>query len=268
MDSLVNHDDITRQADSAAGAEWYDVQQEREDLAVVAGIADFRLISEFSLMEHSLHLTLSITTSTSDHRGAHMSRLVAAARTMLDKKQTIEEYLLSVCREVESTQPGAAVTCRFELPYMDQFVGVTITASRSGDSPQSLSYSFRVGGLTSCPCSRRIAGVGHMQRATLELETESVIPLSPSFSKIIATMAECFSAKPEAFLKRYDEARTVIRAQENSKFVEDVVRECVRRFPGAKRIEATALESMHAHNAIAIWTRPMGRERKGTGDTR
>jgi GTP cyclohydrolase FolE2 len=261
---------ITRQSttvlqpNSSSGVNEYDVQQEREDVAVVAGITDLRLIADFSCIEHSLPMTLSITTSTMEHRGVHMSRLVAAAQAALGKEQKIEEYLLGVCKEVDSTQLGATVRCQFELPYMDQFVRVIITASGWGKSARSLLYSFLVGGVTSCPCSRRIAGVGHMQRATLELEIASMLPLSPNFSKIIPRMLECFSAQPKALLKRHDEARAVIKAQENSKFVEDVVRECLERFPDARKIEASALESMHLHNAVARWA-SMTKKSKGMG---
>jgi GTP cyclohydrolase FolE2 len=87
------------------------------------------------------------------------------------------------------------------------------------------------------------------------MEIESAVPLSPSFFSIVSRLSECFSSSPIAFLKRVDEARAVIRSQENSRFVEDVARECLKRFPDAKRIEVRSFESIHMHDALAVWTR-------------
>ena len=63
-------------------------------------------------------------------------------------------------------------------------------------------------------------------------------------------------------VRRYEVLKTIRRrfrafiideAQDNSKFVEDVVRDCLKRFPNAKYIHAQSLESIHSHDAIASW---------------
>ena len=55
------------------------------------------------------------------------------------------------------------------------------------------------------------------------------------------------------FVYGAEEANKIIDAQDNSKFVEDVVRDCLKRFPNAKYIHAQSLESIHSHDAIASW---------------
>jgi GTP cyclohydrolase FolE2 len=229
----------------------YEVQQEKAQPDVQAGIAGLRLLINFSHLEPRLPVTVSILTPTSGNRGVHMSRLVAAAQAAAKNAQKIEDYISTVCKEVDTTQPGSSVRCNFELPYADQFAEICVGTSRK----HPFGYIFSVNGITSCPCSKRISGIGHMQRAKLTMEIESQAPLSPIFFGIIAKMSECFSSSPVALLKRVDEANVVLKSQGNSRFVEDVARECLRRFPDARRIEVRSFESIHMHDAVALWLR-------------
>ncbi|MFQ6011316.1 MAG: GTP cyclohydrolase, FolE2/MptA family, partial [Nitrososphaerales archaeon] len=107
------------------------------------------------------------------------------------------------------------------------------------------------GGITACPCSKEITGIGHMQRSRLRIEVTSNNTLN--FEEVALKMSECFSAEPVEFLKRADEAEKILEAQANPKFVEDIVRDCLERFPTASKIEARSWESIHAHDAVAIW---------------
>ena len=226
-----------------------DVQQERAAIDVQAGISGLRLMLSFRHVQPRLPVTISILTSTFGHRGVHMSRLVSAAQAELNGVQTVEGYLRNVCRKIDETQPESTVESEFELSYLDQFVRIKVSASRM----RPFSYSFLVGGITSCPCSRKTSGIGHMQRASLELDIDSNSALSPNFFQMISKLSECFSSSPVAFLKRRDEAELVLEAQENSRFVEDLVRECLKRFPDARRIEVKSSESIHMHDATAKW---------------
>jgi GTP cyclohydrolase FolE2 len=65
----------------------------------------------------------------------------------------------------------------------------------------------------------------------------------------------CFSAQLSEHLKRDEEASRILEAQSRSRFVEDLVRECLKLFPSAQFIEARSFESIHAHDAIAFWRR-------------
>ena len=90
-----------------------------------------------------------------------------------------------------------------------------------------------------------------MQRTVLKLKLSDTSIVN--FDETALDLSACFSTTLEEFLNRPDEAKKIIEAQENSKFVEDVVRDCKKRFPHAKYINATSLESIHSHNTVAYW---------------
>ena len=179
-----------------------------------------------------------------------MSRLVKAASS--HRARGMEEWLRWICREVNRTQPGSSVTAAFELPYEDQFAKITMRATQSG----AVTYMFVVEGMTACPCSKKMIGVGHMQRAqlTVVLKSEKALDSMAMVSRI----AECFSAMPKEHMKRLEEAKKILEAQANPKFAEDLVRDCVSRFPNALFVSGRCFESIHAHDAMATWSAKPG----------
>lgn len=221
-----------------------DVQSEASQLPVEAGVAGLRVMYRGGSV--SMPVTLSITTSTGTHRGVHMSRLVRAAGSR--GPSSIEEWLKWICTEVNASQPGSSATCSYELPYGDQFARVTVKTTQKG----AFTYSYSVDGMTACPCSKKMIGIGHMQRARLTMTVRSAKPMDSM--DVVGRVAECFSASPKEELKRVDESKKILEAQANPRFAEDLVRECVKRFPGAMYVSARCLESIHAHDAIASWS--------------
>ena len=221
-----------------------DVQTEISQLPVDAGIANLRVVGSSGNL--SMPVELSIQTSTGLHRGVHMSRLVRAANSR--KPRGVEQWLRWICKDVNRTQPGSSVTASFELPFEDQFANVTMRATQRG----SVTYRYVVDGMTACPCSKKMIGIGHMQRAQLTVVLKSEKPLDSI--GVVGRITECFSATPVEHLKRLDEAKKIMEAQANPKFAEDIVRECVSRFPNALYISGRCFESIHAHDAIATWS--------------
>jgi len=221
-----------------------DVQSESSHLPVAAGVANLRVM--FNGGNLNMPVDLSIQTSTGLHRGVHMSRLVRAANAR--NAPGMEEWLRWICREVNKTQPGTSVTSAFELPYNDQFAHMKIRATERG----ALTYMFTVTGMTACPCSKKMIGVGHMQRAEISLVLRSRRALDSL--RAIGRMNECFSAVPKEEMKRVEEAKKILEAQANPKFAEDLVRECVARFPDAEYVNARCFESIHLHDAVATWS--------------
>jgi GTP cyclohydrolase FolE2 len=221
-----------------------DVQSEPNRLPVDAGIANLRVI--YSAGSLKMPVVLSVHTSTGQHRGVHMSRLVHAA----NKKDVkgMEQWLRWICSEVNRTQPGTSVTCAFELPLEDQFPKITMRATQRG----AITYKFEVEGMTACPCSKKMIGIGHMQRALITLVLSSRKPLDSP--KVIERIEECFSAMPREEMKRHQEARKILDAQANPRFAEDLVRECISRFPNASFVSGRCFESIHAHDAEARWS--------------
>ncbi len=225
-----------------------DVQSEPSRLPVTAGVANLRVM--FSGGNLRMPVDLSIETSTGLHRGVHMSRLVRAANSR--SASGMEEWLRWICREVNTTQPGTSVTSAFELPYDDQFARVSVRATERG----ALTYRFTVVGMTACPCSKKMIGVGHMQRAELTVVLSSSRALDSL--KVIGRINECFSAVPKEEMKRVEEARKILEAQANPKFAEDLVRAVVSRFPDGEYVSARCFESIHLHDAVATWSAKPG----------
>jgi len=219
----------------------FDVQEEPAAIAVRAGVSNLRVL--FQNGKITFPVTLTIMTSTGLHRGVHMSRLVRAATTR--KSRSLEGWLRSICREVNESQPET-------MAYSDQFVKVAISTTERG----AVTYQFTATGMTACPCSKKMIGVGHMQRAelTLALRSRGALEIADAVGKL----QECFSAIPREELKRVEEAKKILEAQGNPKFAEDLLRECVKRFPNALFVSARALESIHAHDAVASWSRKPG----------
>ena len=225
-----------------------DVQSETSRLPVDAGIASLRVLSSAGSIR--MPVNLSIQTSTGLHRGVHMSRLVKAANGR--KARGMEQWLRWICAEVNRTQPGSSVTATFEHPYDDQFATIAMRATQRG----AITYRYVVDGLTACPCSKKMIGIGHMQRAQITLVMKSEKPLDST--NVIGRVVECFSASPKEQMKRLEEAKKILEAQANPRFAEDLVRECVARFPNALFVSGRCFESIHAHDAIATWSTKPG----------
>jgi len=221
-----------------------DVQMQKADLAIMAGIKNLSVI--FKAARWTLPVKISVVASTMDHRGVHMSRFVGAVQKHLEGNY-LEESLHLICKEVNKTQPDCQVTAELTYPYRDQFLRTKVRVSENG----KIAYSFRRLGITACPCSKEIIGIGHMQRSVLTLEIRSDGVLD--FEEVALRMGECFSTTPAEFLRRPHEAEKILEAQANPKFVEDIIRACLKKFPNASKIEARSFESIHAHDAYAVW---------------
>lgn len=221
-----------------------DVQSETSRLPVDAGITGLKVLSSSGNIR--MPVNLSIQTSTGLLRGVHMSRLVKAANGK--KAKGMEQWLRWICGEVNRTQPGSSVTATFELPYEDQFAAITMRATQRG----VITYRYVVDGMTACPCSRKMIGIGHMQRAQITLIMKSDKALDSM--NVVERVTDCFSASPKEHMKRLEEAKKILEAQANPKFAEDLVRECVTRFPNALFVSGKCFESIHAHDAIATWS--------------
>ncbi len=225
-----------------------DTQMEPANLAVNSGVADLRVLYHNGKV--TLPVSVTIQTTTALHRGVHMSRLVQAASQ--HESISVEKWLKRICAAVNETQPGSFATCRFEMPYADRFIPVTVRTTQSG----GITYQFVAKGLTACPCSKKMIGVGHMQRAEILMTLKSRRELDTVDT--IRMMDKCFSAVPREKMKRVEEAKKILEAQDNPRFAEDLVRECVKRFPRALYVQARCFESIHTHDVVATWSKNNG----------
>uniref|UniRef100_A0A7C3IT03 GTP cyclohydrolase I FolE2 n=1 Tax=Candidatus Methanomethylicus mesodigestus TaxID=1867258 RepID=A0A7C3IT03_9CREN len=222
-----------------------ELQDSPADNIIEAGICNLRVMYKCGQLSFPVCLTLTVRTNL---RGVHMSRLVGA---VLRNGQggAIEDTLRSICRDVNRTQKGCVVKCEFQYPVGDQFMGVSVKVEESGP----IKYAFSKDGIAACPCSKKTCGIAHMQRATLRLSLSSLQIID--FRDVSKKLDSCFSASLTEHLKRDEEAAKILDAQNAPRFVEDLVRECLKLFPQANRIEAQSYESIHSHDAIAYWDR-------------
>ncbi len=219
-----------------------DVQGEFARTNVRAGVTGLKMMVRVG--RYVLPAEFTVTTMTHHSRGVHMSRLVGAAQENSNREH-IENALRWIVRDSNSTQKGTSASVRFNYPFKDIFAPVEI-GLRKG----VFTYLLKAPGITACPCSKKMAGVGHMQRAwlTVGLSSRSFVDIEEQLDKMLST----FSAETTAMMKRQDEAMKVIDSQRNPKFVEDVVRDAAKRFPEAFYVEARSEESIHMHDAIAV----------------
>jgi len=220
-----------------------ELQDEPADGILNAGICGLRTVYKCGGLSFPIALTVTVPTR---KRGVHMSRLVGAVLRNTEGRN-IEDALRAICREVNRTQAGCTVSCRFEYPIGDQFMGISVELKETGP----INYAFKKRGITSCPCSKDLCGIGHMQRAHLAIRISSEDVLD--FIDVGQRMDGCFSATLSEHLKRNEEASKILAAQAKPRFVEDLVRTCKEEFPGASYIKARSLESIHSHDAIAFW---------------
>jgi len=167
-------------------------------------------------------------------------------------------------------------------------------AFRNGDA--SVRTRRRIGaeavGMTACPCAmenvrERLSGeypalrsaelqglpmITHNQRNRTRLTFELDEGVEVEADEIIAAIEAAQSSPTFAILKRGDEARLVLNAHRNPKFVEDVVRDLLasipQRFPmlpdGVEVIaETTSEESIHKYNVVAEHRTTVGQLRAG-----
>ncbi|MFC1752295.1 GTP cyclohydrolase, FolE2/MptA family [Thermoproteota archaeon] len=223
-----------------------DVHEEFAKINVLGGVGD--LIHIHKSAKWVQPVKYAILVPTHNRRGVHMSRLVAAVQKH-NENDRIEKSMRKICKEVNSTQPSCRIICEINYSYKDQFMPITIKMQETG----KIQYNFQRTGITACPCSKVTVGIGHMQRAILTITIVSAKILD--FDVVAEKMGECFSTIPKEYLKRENEGEKIQEAQAKPRFAEDVVRECLVRFPSTTSIEVRSLESIHLHDAIAYWNK-------------
>jgi GTP cyclohydrolase-4 len=223
-------------------------------------------------------------------KGSHMSRNLEVLSSVIDESvrqpvSGLEDLGAKICAELLARHEYA--TCSEVNMYADYFLERDIDGSapshehyvltssatswRNGQSKKCI--GVEVTGMTACPCAmeavRSLQGedeasqkpsITHNQRniTTLSLEVPSDYKLEAD--DLILIIEQSLSSPTHEILKRTDEAKIVLRAHSNPKFVEDVVRDILRRvlekyqeLPGDVNVtvRSESHESIHKHNAYA-----------------
>ena len=204
-------------------------------------------------------------------RGAHMSRLVDALqgldgalnliqlrqvhRRLLDRSGAdTAELGIAFTWFVSKVAPVSAIRSLLD-------VQARYTVGGGKHSPTLFKQQLQVPVTTLCPCSKAISRHGaHNQRTlvTVSLEVIRWLPIG-ELTRTIEAQSSC-----EVFgtLKRIDEKYVTEKAYENPRFVEDVARDLARSLKSDQRIvnsriEVESLESIHNHQAFAVFEHPL-----------
>jgi len=217
-----------------------------EDLGIVAGVGEFNIVIKST--KWTLFTELELMVPLKDKRGVHMSRLIFPERVECESvEQFIDEIKQTIIQKIGDVP---RIKIRFKFPWRDQFPTIVI----ENYITERNTYTFVLKGTTACPCSKEFIGIGHMQKCELVVRIYAELP-HPKFENIFRLMDKCFSASLTEKLKRAEEAAKIQEAQENAKFVEDVVRVAVKSIPDLVYARAESDESIHSHKAIAEWWR-------------
>ncbi|MCU0798151.1 MAG: GTP cyclohydrolase MptA [Candidatus Thermoplasmatota archaeon] len=168
-----------------------------------------------------------------------------------------------------------------------------------GSSKAYRSIGVEVSGMSACPCAmenvrelireemlEKGADVSllsmldeypaptHNQKNVVQLEIGASSVLNVDADDLIGLVESQFSAPTFEILKRRGEAKLVLDAHRNPKFVEDIVRDMIHAFLDRYRelpddamlhVSSVSLESIHKHDAFAERTATLGELREGTG---
>lgn len=243
---------------------------------------------------HALHASFDVFVDLpAEQRGIHMSRNLEAitetldrkvrephsglewvveeiARTLLDRHDyaTVAEVEAEATFFIERHTPSGARTLE---PYQ-----LVARARAHREEGVRRAIGVVVTGMTACPCAMETT------KHILEQESGAVIEGAPSVTHnqrndtlllldvaeghdvdardLVDLVEESMSAPTFELLKRGDEARLVLQAHANPRFVEDVVREVLARVCKAYghlpedtlvTVKSEAQESIHKHNAFA-----------------
>lgn len=232
----------------------------------------------------------------STQRGSHMSRNVEVVAEMVDESvraraESLEQMAANICRELlERHDYASFAEVRMSADYflerrpaggrtsLEPFKLIAKATARRGNGLMK-SIGVEVRGMTVCPCAAETARhmvlerapefaecagsvpmVSHNQRNRTTLTVEVPEHVDIEADDLIEMVEGSLSSPTYGILKRKDEANVVLRAHQNPKFVEDVVRDILgkllKRYPKLDdsvhvTVRSESEESIHKHNAFA-----------------
>jgi GTP cyclohydrolase FolE2 len=219
-------------------------EESAQDLGIIAGISHFNVIIRSK--KWTLFTEIEMMVSLKNKRGVHMSRLVLPSTV---ECKSVEQFITETKESVwGKVGDFPYIKMKFKFPWRDQFPTIYIVNHVSVKNI----YTYVLEGTTACPCSKEFMGIGHMQKCRLFVKINAGPPY-PKFEDVFKMMDSCFSSTLSEWLKRDKEAEKIREAQDNAKFVEDVVRAAVQKVGNILYARAESNESIHSHKAVAEW---------------
>jgi GTP cyclohydrolase IB len=205
-------------------------------------------------------------------RGAHMSRLVetlyewaSEPRAPSRGEGTVENHArppqqpLGAPADAVPLLSASARARHGHAGLLD--VEVEWSCRLNNGAPCAVS-AFVFPAMTLCPCSKAISKYGaHNQRALARIwvQTRDHLPRLPD--EYLPLVQQSASSLVYPVLKRPDEKFVTEHSYENPRFVEDVARELALHLSEREeliwyRVECESIESIHNHNAFAMYESP------------
>ncbi len=247
--------------------------------------------------ERTLNATIDVFVDLpSDQKGSHMSRNVEVTGELVDKTvrepvEGLENLAASMCESLLERHEYASYSevdirsdyfLERESPERKKSLeNYQIRAKGEGYRDGSIKkyIGATVIGWTTCPCAmegvrekfkEKYSGISeeieempvitHNQRNNTTLMMEVPPEKEVEVNDLINIIEDSLSSPTHEILKREDEAKAVIQAHKNPKFVEDVVRDILSKilkkyedFSPSTHVEvkSESEESIHKHNAVA-----------------
>ncbi|HEX9907153.1 MAG TPA: GTP cyclohydrolase MptA [Thermoplasmata archaeon] len=232
----------------------------------------------------------------STQRGSHMSRHVEVVTEMIDRSvrervSSLEELCAKICKALlERHDYASFAEVRMSADYflerrpdggkksLEPFrLMAKATAMRGNGLMKEVGVEVR--GMTACPCAmetvrhllsekspaiKKHCGempfISHNQRNITTLMIEVPEDVDIEADDLVKIVEDSISSPTYGILKRKDEGNVVLRAHQNPKFVEDVVRDILgkllkkySKLDDAVHVTVRSVseESIHKHNALA-----------------
>jgi len=242
-----------------------------------------------ALINNTLNCTIDVYVDLpADQRGSHLSRNLEILRDIVDDSvrrpvSGIEALAVDICKKLLNKHDYADVaevmmTAEYfrnnrtpngrETLEMYTLFGEAAAVRGKGVLK---TIGVEVIGMTACPCAQETVGnalnckgdvavMSHNQRNICTVSMTMDEKVNIEANDLIDIVEASFSSPTYEILKRDDEAAVVINAHNNPKFVEDVVRDVLKRvvdrYPKLPddvflTVRSESEESIHKHNAFA-----------------
>lgn len=223
-----------------------------------------------------------------EQKGSHLSRNLEVLREIVEESVKspvtgIESLASDICRKLlQKHEYASTADVNISAEYFrnnktphgrDTLEVYTLIGGAFSERGGSISKTIGVEviGMTACPCAQEtvsdVLGCGtefpvmsHNQRNVCTVVMSMDDDIDVEADDLIDLVEASFSSPTFEILKRDDEAAVVINAHKNPKFVEDVVRDVLKRIverfsdlPDDVLLTVTSEseESIHKHNAFA-----------------
>ncbi len=228
----------------------------------------------------------------STQKGSHLSRNLEVISEVVDQSTRepvngLEVLSANICRQLRERHEYAtyaevnAVADYFlerRRPNgrgtMESYTLMAKAISRNGSTLKKM-IGVEVVGMTSCPCAmeqvrvdfkdqvafgENLPAISHNQRNVATVMIEVPEQYDVEANDLIDLVEDSFSSPTFEILKRTEEAQVVLRAHQQPKFVEDVVRTILSKVLDKYTnlpddvmvtVRSESQESIHKHNAFA-----------------